>query len=143
MEKILLLQGANMSFLGRRQPEIYGTTSAAELDHILLAHAKSNRYELDIYYTHIEGEAISRLYRAADERVQGLVMNPAGFSPAGYALRDCVAALPFPYVEVHMTNIEKRGIRCVLTPVAVGSVIGFGVQSYILGLEAMLKLLRA
>ena len=142
MEKILLLQGANMSFLGRRQPEIYGTTTAAELDHILLAHAKTNRYELDIYYTHIEGEAISRLYRAGDEGVQGLVMNPAGFSPAGYALRDCVATLPFPYVEVHMTNIEKRGIHCVLTPVAVGSVIGFGVDSYVLGLEAMLRLLR-
>jgi len=142
MEKILLLQGANMSYLGRRQPEIYGTTTAAELDHILLAHAKSHGYELDIYYTHIEGEAISRLYRAVDQGVQGLVMNPAGFSSAGYALRDCVSALPFPYVEVHMTNIEKRGIPCVLTPVAVGSVIGFGVNSYVLGLEAMLTLLR-
>ena len=70
------------------------------------------------------------------------MMSPAGFNYAGYALRDCVAALPFPYVEVHMTNIEKRGIRSVLAPVAVGSVFGFGVHSYVLGLEAMLKLLR-
>ena len=142
MEKILLLQGANMSYLGRRQPELYGTTTAAELDQILLAHAKANAYHLDIYYTHIEGEAISRLYRAVDEGVQGLVMNPAGFNYAGYALRDCVATLPFPYVEVHMTNIDKRGIRSLLAPVAVGSVCGFGVHSYVLGLDAMLKLLR-
>lgn len=142
MEKILLLQGANMSYLGRRQPEIYGTTTAQELDRMLLAHAAQNGYALDIHYTHVEGEAIDRLYRAADEGVQGLVMNPAGFNYAGYALRDCVAALPFPYVEVHMTNIEKRGIRSVLAPVAVGSVCGFGVYSYVLGLEAMLKLLR-
>ena len=142
MEKILVLQGANMSFLGGRQPEIYGTTTAAELDALLLAHAKANAYELEIFYTHVEGEAIGRLYRAADERVQGLVMNPAGFNYAGYALRDCVLALPFPYVEVHMSNIEKRGIKSVLAGVAVGSVFGFGVHSYVLGLEAMLKLLR-
>jgi len=131
-----------MSFLGRRQPEIYGTTRAAELDAMLLAHAKANAYELEIFYTHVEGEAIGRLYRAADEGVQGLVMNPAGFNYAGYALRDCVLALPFPYVEVHMSNIEKRGIRSVLAGAAVGSVFGFGVHSYVLGLEAMLKLLR-
>lgn len=142
MEKILLLQGANMSFLGRRQPELYGTTTAAELDAMLLAHANANGYRLEIFYTHVEGEAIARLYRAADEGVQGLVMNPAGFNYAGYALRDCVLSLPFPYVEVHMTNIEKRGIRSVLASVAVGSVFGFGVHSYVLALEAMLELLR-
>jgi len=142
MEKILLVQGANMSFLGRREPEIYGRTTAAELDTVLRAHAKANKYQLDIFYTNIEGEAINRLYRAVDEDVQGLVMNPAGFNHAGYALRDCVRALPFPYVEVHMTNIEKREIRSVLAPVAVGSVFGFGVQSYVFGLEAMLGLLR-
>ena len=142
MEKILLVQGANMNFLGRREPEIYGRTTAAELDTMLLAHAKGNRYHLDIFYTNIEGEAINRLYRAVDEGVQGLVMNPAGFNHAGYALRDCVRALPFPYVEVHLTNIEKREIRSVLAPVAVGLVFGFGVQSYLLGLDAMLGLLR-
>ena len=142
MENILLIQGANMSFLGRREPEIYGTTTAAELDAMLLAHATANKYRLDIFYTNIEGEAINRLYRAVDENVQGLVMNPAGFNHAGYALRDCVRALSFPYVEVHMTNIEKRGIHSVLTSVAVGAVFGFGVHSYRLGLEAMLKLLR-
>ena len=143
MEKILLLQGANMSFLGRREPEVYGTTTAAQLDAMLLAHARDHGYQLDIFYTHIEGEAIARLYRAADEEVQGLVMNPAGFNYAGYALRDCVRALPFPYVEVHMSNVARRGIHCVLAEVAVGAVFGFGVHSYVLGLEAMLRLLRA
>ena len=142
MEKILLLQGANMSFLGRRPPELYGMTTAAELDQMLLAHAKANAYQLEIFYTHVEGEAIGRLYRAADEGVQGLVMNPAGFTHAGYALRDCVQALPFPYVEVHMTNIEKRGVHSVVVPAAVGAIFGFGVQSYVLGLDAMLRLLR-
>jgi 3-dehydroquinate dehydratase II len=143
MEKILLLQGANMSFLGRREPEIYGTTTTAQLDAMLLDHARANRYSLEIFYTHVEGEAIGRLYQAVDEGVQGLVMNPAGFNYAGYALRDCVRALPFPYVEVHMTNVARRGIHSVLAEVAVGAVFGFGVHSYVLGLEAMLGLLRA
>ncbi len=138
MPNILLIQGPNMSYLGRRQPEIYGRTTAAELDAMLLAHAKANKYTLDIFYTHSEAAAIERLYRGVDEGIDGLVMNPAAFLFAGYPLRDCLRAVPFPYVEVHMTNIEKRGIHSILAETAVGMVAGFGVRSYVLGLEALL-----
>jgi 3-dehydroquinate dehydratase-2 len=138
MPNILLIQGPNMSYLGRRQPEIYGTTTAAELDAMLRAHARANKYKLDIFYTHSEAAAIERLYRGVDEKVDGVVMNPAAFLFAGYALRDCLRAVPFPYVEVHMTNIERRGIHSILAEAAVGMVAGFGVRSYVLGLEAML-----
>jgi len=140
--RILLVQGPNMSALGRRQPELYGRTSAAELDALLRRHARSNRYELAIFYTHSESEAIERIYRAAEEKFHGLVMNPAAFLYAGYALRDCLRAVPLPYIEVHMTNIEKRGLRSILAEAAVGMITGFGVQSYVLGLEAMLRYLR-
>ena len=142
MPKILLLQGPNMSYLGRRQPKLYGKTSAAELDAMLRAHAQANQYELVIFYTHSEGEAIERLYRAVNEGIDGLVMNPAAFLFAGYALRDCLRAVPFPYVEVHMTNIDRRGIRSILAETGVGIIAGFGVQSYVLGLQAMLEHLR-
>jgi 3-dehydroquinate dehydratase-2 len=138
MHNILLIQGPNMSYLGKRQPELYGTTTAAELDAMLRAHAKANKYELDIFYTHSEAAAIERLYRGVDEKVDGVVMNPAAFLFAGYALRDCLRALPYPYIEVHMTNIERRGIHSILAEAAVGMVAGFGVRSYVLGLEAML-----
>ena len=104
---------------------------------------RANEYELLIFYTHSEGEAIERLYRAVDEGVQGLVMNPAAFLFAGYALRDCLRAVPIPYVEVHMTNIEKRGFRSLLAETGVGLIAGVGVQSYVVGLEAMLRPLRA
>lgn len=143
MPKILLIQGPNMSYLGRRQPEIYGKTTAAELDAILRKHARANKYQLDIFYTHSESDAIERLYRAADEGVDGLVMNPAAFLFAGYALRDTLRAVPFPYVEIHMTNIDKRGIRSILAETAVGLIAGFGVRSYVLGLDAMLEHLRS
>ena len=142
MLKILLIQGPNMSFLGRRQPELYGKTTAAQLDVMLREHARANKYQIDIFYTHSESEAIERLYRAVDERIDGLVMNPAAFLFAGYPLRDTLRAVPFPYVEVHMTNIEKRGIRSILAETAIGMIAGFGVQSYLLGLEAMLRHLR-
>ena len=139
--KILLVQGANMTFLGRRQPEIYGTTTPAELDAMLLAYAKENNFELEIFYSNIEGEAINRLYRAVDEGFNGVVMNPAGFGYAGYALKDCLAAIPIPYIEVHMSNIEKRDIRPITRGVAKGVIFGFGIQSYFLGLDAMRGLL--
>jgi 3-dehydroquinate dehydratase-2 len=142
MTKILLIQGPNLSYLGRREPEIYGHTTAAELDSMLEEHARANNYELSILYTHSESEAIERLYVAVDEGIDGLVMNPAAFLFAGYALRDCLNAVPFPYIEIHITNIEKRGIRSILAAAGVGIIAGFGVESYVLGLEAMLKHLR-
>lgn len=142
MTKLLVLQGPNMSFLGHRQPDLYGTTTAAELDQMLHEHARANAYDLEIFYTHIEGEAIARLYQAVDEGIDGLVMNPAGFLYSGYALRDCLRAVSFPYIEVHITNIEKRGMHSVLAEASVGVIAGFGLQSYFLGLEAMLKLHR-
>ena len=141
MWRILLLQGANMIYLGKREPEIYGTTTATELDAMLQNHANANDYALDIFYTNLEGEAINRIYQAADSGVDGLVMNPAGFNYAGYALRDCVKGTGLPYVEVHMTNIERRGIHSVLASVADGVIFGFGIESYTLGLNAMLHIL--
>jgi len=143
MPKILLIQGPNLSYLGRRQPELYGTTSAAELDGMLRAHARANGYELTILYTHSESEAIERLYRAVGEGFDGLVMNPAAFLFTGHALRDCLRAIPLPYIEVHITNIEQRELHSILAGTSVGMITGFGLHSYVLGLEAMLRHLRS
>ena len=94
--KILVLQGANMAALGKRQPEIYGTTTASELDALMQAKAARLGCSLDIFYTHVEGEAIGRIYQAADDGIDGLLMNPAGFLHAGYALRDCLQSFKPP-----------------------------------------------
>jgi 3-dehydroquinate dehydratase-2 len=108
----------------------------------LQRHAKNRGYELEIFYSNIEGEAINRIYRAVDEGFDGLVMNPAGFTYAGFALKDCIKGAALPYVEVHISNIAKRNIHCVLSDAAEGMITGFGMHSYILGLEAMLEILR-
>lgn len=128
-----------MAFLGRRQPELYGTTTAAELDALMQTEARERGVGLEVFYTHVEGEAIGRLYAAVDEGFAGVLMNPAGFLYAGYALRDCLRALPIPCVEVHMTNIEARGMTSVTAEAAIGSVMGFGVDSYRIGLGALLR----
>jgi 3-dehydroquinate dehydratase-2 len=143
MTKILLIQGANMAWLGRRQPEIYGTVTAAELDAQIAAHAEQLGCTVDIHYTHIEGEAIARLYQGIDDGIDGLIMNPAGFSYSGHALRDAILGCDgLPYIEVHISNLEKRGMKSALVSAAVGVIAGFGLDSYRLGLEAMMTHLK-
>jgi 3-dehydroquinate dehydratase-2 len=140
---VLLIQGANMQFLGRREPHIYGTTTAEQLNALLRRKAKTLGMTLDIRYTNLEGVAITWIYEAVDGDCAGVLMNPAGFTHSGYALRDCLRAVPLPYVEVHMTNIDARGFHSVTAPSARGTIAGFGVQSYVLGLEALHGILTA
>jgi 3-dehydroquinate dehydratase II len=140
--KLLLIQGANMEYLGRRQPELYGTTTAKELDAILRRQARRLDVGLDILYTNTEGEAVSAIYRAERAAVHGILFNPAGFLHAGHALRDCLKSIRAPAIEIHMTNIEKRGYGSVTSEAAVGMIAGFGVDSYVLALEAMVSRLR-
>jgi len=137
--KLLLIQGANMEYLGIRQPELYGTTTAAELDVLLTKRAAELGVELDIRYTNIEGEAISAMYAADRAGIDGILFNPAGFLHSGYAFRDCLRSMRAPALEIHMTNIEKRGYGSITSEAAIGMIAGFGVDSYVLALEAMVK----
>jgi 3-dehydroquinate dehydratase-2 len=139
---ILLIQGANMEWLGRRQPEIYGTTSAEELDDMLQHEVARQDIQLEIRYTNIEGEAISWIYQAVRSGVDGLIMNPAGFLYAGYALRDCLRGTDLPYIEVHISNLDRREMKSVLASEADGVVMGLGLDSYFVGIDAMCRLLR-
>lgn len=140
--RILLIQGANMEWLGIRQPELYGTTTAAELDAIMTAEAERLGVDLEIAYTNLEGVAIDRVYEAARNGVDGLLMNPAGFLYAGYALRDCLRGVRLPYVEVHMTNIERRDMHSVMAGEADGIVVGLGIDSYRFGLAALVRVIE-
>src|SRR5260370_24284667 len=107
--KLLLLQGANMEYLGHRQRELYGTTTAKELDAILRRQARSLDVALEIFYTNTEGEAVTAIYKADRAGIDGILFNPAGFLHAGHALRDCLKSIRAPAIEIHVTNIEKRG----------------------------------
>jgi len=140
--KILLIQGANMEYLGKREPELYGTTTAKELDQLLDKAAEQLDLQLIIRYTNIEGEAISWIYEAERTGFEGLIMNPAGFLFSGYALRECLKSISLPFIEVHMTNIDRRGMHSVTACEASGMITGLGIESYLLALSAMRKLLE-
>ncbi|MBM3372083.1 MAG: hypothetical protein RIQ49_251 [Pseudomonadota bacterium] len=140
--KVLCLQGANMEYLGIRQPEIYGTTDLQTLHAMLLDEAKGLGIDLDIRVSNIEGEAIGWIYECDRAGYAGLLMNPAGFSYAGYALRDCLRGIRMPAVEVHMSNIERRAMKSVTAEACVGVVTGFGLRSYFHGLRALTERLR-
>jgi 3-dehydroquinate dehydratase II len=135
--KLLLIQGANMEYLGRRQPELYGTTTARQLDRLLDQRARQLGVALDIFYTNTEGEAVSAILKADRAGIDGVLFNPAGFLHAGHALRDCLRSIRAPAIEIHMTNIEKRGYGSITAEAAAGFIAGFGVDSYRLALEAM------
>ena len=140
--KILLIQGANMEYLGKREPELYGTTTAKELDQLLDKAAEQLDLQLIIRYTNIEGEAISWIYEAERTGFEGLIMNPAGFLFSGYALRECLKSISLPFIEVHMTNIDRRGMHSVTACEASGMITGLGIESNLLALSAMRKLLE-
>lgn len=138
MIRMLLVQGANMNWLGKREPEIYGSTTAASLDGQLQAYAKERGFDLEIVYTNHEGDAIEHLYRATECGVDVIVMNPGGFSYSGHALRDCMKGISIPVVELHMTNHYDRGIHSATASAARGVLMGFGVQTYFRAIDAAL-----
>ena len=140
--KILLIQGPNLNYLGKRQPELYGTTTAAELDAMVHAHAAKNGYQLTTFQTNTEGFALDRIYSEMETGLDGLIMNPGSWSFEGSALRFCLMSIARPYVEVHIRNQYQMKHVTTLGDLAVGVVQGFGVHSYLLGLDALVTHLR-
>jgi 3-dehydroquinate dehydratase-2 len=112
-------------------------------DHGGARRASALGVEIEIFYTNTEGEAVSAIYKADRAKFDGLLFNPAGFLHAGHALRDCLRSISMPAIEIHMTNIEKRGFGSITAEAAVGMIAGFGVDSYLLALEAIVARARA
>lgn len=148
MARILVMQGANMNWLGIREPEIYGRTTAAELDQQIREYARKKGFEVEIVYTNVEGEAINKIYEAYHRGFEAIVMNPGGFTFSGYALRDAIRGVHdrIVYVEVHIANHYARyrpGEHQNATAAsAVGVIMGFGLHGYFLGLDAALHLVE-
>ncbi|WP_342132606.1 type II 3-dehydroquinate dehydratase [Hydrogenophaga sp. OTU3427] len=141
---VLVLQGANLSRMGRRLPHKYGTTTTQELDQIVIEHARSVGLSVEIFYTELEGEAIKRIDQAAREGVRGLIMNPGGFVYSGYALRDCLRDQKFPYIEIHLSNSAGKGVGSKSIPgeASRAYACGFGPDTYRVALEGMAMLLN-
>lgn len=139
--KILIVNGPNINLLGKREPEVYGTLSLADIERQLKVLAKHLGVELTFAQSNHEGVLVDTIQGAMDQ-YDGIVINPAAFTHYSYAIRDALASVNVPAVEVHMSNIHKREAfrrESVTAAVCIGQVSGFGAQSYALGLRAIVN----
>ncbi len=141
--KILIINGPNLNRLGSREPEIYGTLNYSDLVSAVTLKALELGLEAEVRQSNSESEIISWLHVAADTKLP-VIMNPAAFTHYSYAIADACAMLSAPLIEVHISNPgarEEFRHHSVVTPAATGVIAGFGVESYLLALQAMSRLL--
>jgi len=142
--KVLVVYGPNLNLLGEREPQIYGRDTMQDITTTLAALAGREGVEVEFFQSNSDGAIIDRL-QAARKTCDAVVLNAGALSHYSYALRDTIAAIQIPVVEVHMTNVVARGefrSTLVLAPACKGVIYGFGVNSFVLGLRAAVDLIR-
>lgn len=140
---LLVIHGPNLNLLGTREPEVYGTTTLADIDASLATLGKELGVEVETFQSNGEGELVTRIQQAASNN-SGIVINPGAYTHTSVAIRDAIAAIGIPVVECHLSNIHKREEfrhRSLVVGVAAGQVMGFGADSYLLALRALVSLL--
>ncbi|GLQ51749.1 type II 3-dehydroquinate dehydratase [Dyella flava] len=145
MAKLLVLHGPNLNLLGVREPEIYGRETLADINNQLAQRAQAAGHELAWFQSNAEHELIGRIHQARDEQVDYILINPGAFTHTSVALRDALAAVAIPFIELHMSNVHAREPfrhHSYLSDLAVGVICGFGSDSYRLGLNAAMTKLE-
>ncbi|MDQ0586364.1 type II 3-dehydroquinate dehydratase [Variovorax paradoxus] len=140
--KILVLHGPNLNLFGRREPHIYGTTTLAEINAQLHKLASEIGATLETIQSNHEGELVDFLHAHIDD-AQGALINPAGLTQHGVSLHDAIKAMPFPTIEVHMSNIAAREAwraHSIISPAVRGTIQGLGPQSYLAALRALVEM---
>jgi 3-dehydroquinate dehydratase-2 len=139
--RILVLHGPNLNLLGTREPGVYGSTTLADIHAAMEAQALAAGVQIESFQSNSEGGLIDRVQAARDEGIEFIIINPAGYSHTSIALRDALAAVAIPFIEVHLSNIHARESfrhHSYFSAIAVGVICGLGSQGYELALDAAL-----
>lgn len=142
-KRVLVLLGPNLNLIGVREKGVYGDETAESISRQIVENAKSLNYDCDIYQSNHEGDLIDRIHAARDV-YSGVIINAGALTHYSYALRDAIASVRIPFVEVHMSNIyarEEFRHKSVISPVCAGQIAGFGKNSYFLALSALKDLM--
>ncbi len=145
MKRILFLHGVNLNMFGKRDPAQYGTVTLDEINQQIETLAKELGCKVETFQTNHEGEMCEKVHQAHLDKVDAVVINAGAWTHYSYALRDALAILKAPIIEVHMSNIHAREEfrhYSVIASIAKGQIAGFGLQSYLLGLRAALEATR-
>ena len=142
MEKILVLHGPNLNLLGTREPEIYGRTTLDDVNQMIAARAKEAGIGADFLQSNHEGVLVDALQGAPEKGYSFVILNAAAFTHYSVAIRDAIAAISVPVIEVHLSNIHRREEfrhHSVIAPVVMGQIAGFGADSYMAALEVVIR----
>lgn len=142
---IAIISGPNLNLLGKREPGIYGTETLASIEQEIAKEAQSLGTDIDFFQSNHEGAIIDALHAAMDN-ADGVVLNAGAYTHYSYAIRDAIAAIKIPVVEIHMSNVNAREEfrrTSVIAPVCRGTIAGFGKNSYLLGLKAVYDIVSA
>ncbi|QQD22236.1 type II 3-dehydroquinate dehydratase [Oceanospirillaceae bacterium ASx5O] len=145
MAGILVLQGPNLNLLGTREPHIYGSTTLADIEQRLQAQSAAAGFTLEQFQSNAEHELLNRIHAARTDGTAFIIINPAAFTHTSVALRDALAGVAIPFIEVHISNVHAREAfrqHSYLSDIAIGVIAGLGVQGYELALQAAVKRLQ-
>ncbi len=143
--KILLLNGPNLNLLGTREPEIYGSLSLQDIENQMQTIAKESAVELVTFQSNAEHEIIDQVQNAINQKVEFILINPAAFTHTSVAIRDALASVQIPFIEIHLSNPHTREAfrkHSYFSDLAVGIIAGFGVDSYLMALNSAIKKLQ-
>ena len=142
--KILVLNGPNLNLLGKREPEKYGNTTLKDIQNSLENFANKNNFEIAFYQSNHEGDIIDKIQQS-ENIFDGIVLNAGGYTHTSVSIRDAIASVNVPVVEIHLTNIHAREEfrhNSLISPVCIGQICGFGTYSYELGIHALINKLQ-
>ncbi len=146
MSKILVMHGPNLNMLGTREPEIYGSTTMQDINDMLAEQAKAEGVETEFYQSNYEGGLIDEIQQAKAKGIDFIILNAGAFTHYSIALRDAIASVDVPVIEVHISNVHTREEfrhKSVIAPVVMGQILGFGVDSYSAAMFAAIRKIKA